>query len=38
MILQRTSSDKAYISLVDMITNTKLSNCPDVFEIGVVQQ
>ena len=25
-------------SLVDMITNTKFSNCPDVFEIGVVKQ
>ena len=23
-------------SLVDMITNTKFSNCPNVFEIGVV--
>ena len=25
-------------SLVDMITNTKFSNCPNVFEIGVVWQ
>ena len=25
-------------SLVDMITNTKFSNCPNVFKIGVVQQ
>ena len=25
-------------SLVDMITNTKISNCPNVFEIGVVWQ
>ena len=25
-------------SLVEMITNTKFSNCPNVFEIGVVQQ
>ena len=25
-------------SLVDMITNTKFSNCPYVFKIGVVQQ
>ena len=25
-------------SLVDMITNTKNSNCPNVFRIGVVQQ
>ena len=24
-------------SLVDMIINTKLSNCPNVFKIGVVQ-
>ena len=23
-------------SLVDIITNTKFSNCPNVFEIGVV--
>ena len=34
----RTSSDKAYIFPinVDMITNTKFSNCPNGFEIGVV--
>ena len=25
-------------SLVDMITNTKFSNCADVYKIGVVQQ
>ena len=25
-------------SIVDMITNTKFSNCPDVFEIDVVWQ
>ena len=25
-------------SLVDMITNTKFSNCPNVFKIGVVWQ
>ena len=25
-------------SLVDMITNTKFSNCPNVFEIGAVWQ
>ena len=25
-------------SLVDMITNAKFSNCPNVFEIGVVWQ
>ena len=25
-------------SLVDMITNTKFSNCSNVFKIGVVQQ
>ena len=25
-------------SLVDMITNTKFSNCPNVSKIGVVQQ
>ena len=25
-------------SLVDMITNTKFSNCPNVFKIGVVRQ
>ena len=25
-------------SLVDMITNTKFSNCPNVLKIGVVQQ
>ena len=25
-------------SLVDMITNTKFSNCPNVFKIGVVLQ
>ena len=25
-------------SLVDMVTNTKFSNCPNVFKIGVVQQ
>ena len=25
-------------SLVDMITNTKFSNCPKVFKIGVVWQ
>ena len=25
-------------SLVDMITNTKLSHCPNVFKIGVVQK
>ena len=25
-------------SLVDMITNTKFSNCPSVFEIGIVWQ
>ena len=25
-------------SLVDMITNTKFSNCPKSFKIGVVQQ
>ena len=24
-------------SLVDMITNTKFSNCPNVFKIGVVK-
>ena len=26
------------LSLVDMITNTKFSNCRNVFKIGVVQQ
>ena len=36
--VERTSSNKAYISLVDMITNTKFSNCPNVFKSGVVQQ
>ena len=25
-------------SLVDIITNIKFSNCPNVFKIGVVQQ
>ena len=25
-------------SLVDMIANTKFSNCPNVFKIGVVRQ
>ena len=25
-------------SLVDMITNTKFSNCPNIFKIGVVRQ
>ena len=25
-------------SLVDMVTNTKFSNCPNVFKIGVVWQ
>ena len=25
-------------SLVDMITNTKFSNCPNVLKIGAVQQ
>ena len=25
-------------SLVEMITSTKFSNCPNVFELGVVQQ
>ena len=25
-------------SQVEMITNTKFSNCPNVFKIGVVQQ
>ena len=36
------SSDQEHLairrtfSLVDMITNTKFSNCPNVFEIGVV--
>ena len=37
-VVKRTSSDKAYISLVDMITNTKFLNCPNVFKIGVVWQ
>ena len=25
-------------SLVDMITNTKISHCPNIFKIGVVRQ
>ena len=32
---QRSSSDKAYISLVDMITRSKFSNRPNVFKIGL---
>ena len=31
----RSSSDKAYIFLVDKITKPKFSNCPNVFEIGL---
>ena len=29
---------KRIFSLVDMITNTKFSNCPNVFKFGVVWQ
>ena len=29
---------RCIFSIVDMITNTKFSNCPNVFKIGVVQQ
>ena len=35
---ERSSSDKAYISLVGMITNTKFLNCPNDFKIAFVQQ
>ena len=37
-LLKELLAIRRIFSLVEMITNTKFSNCPNVFEIGVVQQ
>ena len=37
-IIQEVLAIRRIFSLVDMITNTKFSNCPSVFKMGVVQQ
>ena len=37
-IVKRVLAIRRIFSLVDMITNTNFSNCPNVFKIGVVWQ
>ena len=38
VIIKELLAIRRIFSLVDMITNTKFSNCPNVFKIGVVWQ